>query len=325
MRQLYCIRRPRRMQSTLPRRESFMGVTLRWLIAIFIFTAGIIWVHDYLGWPQVITAWQSLEASTLALLLALTFASYGLRARRISRALPGTQNYAFSIYLRISLLHNALNNLLPMRLGEASLPIMAKRELGLSVVQSTTTLLLLRLMDLHFLLLVLCVSLLPVSLSVGTLGAAALLMVALLWRRLMSVVTAIVPQSRQAQLQAVLKHHQKRKLMLELYAYTALVWLGKLSALALIVLSFLDIPLYQGLVAVISADLSSVLPIHGLAGSGTFESAILIALTPFQLDTKEILSAAINVHLYVLFSSCIGAVMALLIKGHRHRTALSTP
>ena len=302
-----------------------MGVKLRWLIAIFIFATGIIWVHDYLGWPQVIADWQSLEPRTLALLLALTFASYALRAQRISRALPAPQSYAFTIYLRISLLHNALNNLLPMRLGEASLPIMAKRELGLSVVQSTTTLFLVRLMDLHFLLLVLCVSLLPVSSLVGTSGAAALLMAALLWRRLMSVVTAIIPQSRQVQLQAVLQHHQKRKLTLELYAYTVLVWLGKLSALALIVLSFLDIPFYQGLVAVISADLSSVLPIHGLAGSGTFESAILIALTPFQLEKKEILSAAINVHLYVLFSSCIGAAMALLITRHRHRSALSTP
>ena len=302
-----------------------MGVKLRWLIAIFFFATGIIWVHDYLGWPQVIADWQSLEPRTLALLLALTFASYALRAQRISRALPAPQPYAFTIYLRISLLHNALNNFLPMRLGEASLPIMAKRELGLSVVQSTTTLFLVRLMDLHFLLLVLCVSLLPVSLLVGTSGAAALLMAALLWRRLMSVVTAIIPQSRQAQLQAVLQHHQKRKLTLELYAYTVLVWLGKLSALALIVLSFLDIPFYQGLVAVISADLSSVLPIHGLAGSGTFESAILIALTPFQLEKKEILSAAINVHLYVLFSSSIGAAMALLITRHRHRSALSTP
>ncbi len=61
--------------------------------------------------------------------------------------------------------------------------------------------------------------------------------------------------------------------MFQSWGLTVLNWVVKLSVFSWILLQFIDsatIP--ESLMAVVAGDLTSVLPIHGPAGSGTYEA-----------------------------------------------------
>ena len=106
--------------------------------------------------------WQQVSFLSLVLLTGLTLISYLLRAYRIYYYFSAPPS-SFLTYLRIHLLHNSLNNFLPMRLGEASFPLLMKRYLNVSYIDSSSKLILLRLLDLHWLLLCLLVNTVIIS------------------------------------------------------------------------------------------------------------------------------------------------------------------
>ncbi|MBD2858542.1 flippase-like domain-containing protein [Spongiibacter sp. KMU-158] len=301
-----------------------MPKALRWLLATLILAAGIIGVERYLGWAALLSAWRELPLSHLLGLTALTLCSYILRAFRVYRYFIDYTSGAFSQTLRLSLLHNAINNFLPMRLGEASFPILMKRQFSVSLSQSTSGLLWIRLADLHCLSTLFLLSLAPnLGPMLFVLAGLWLLLPRALWLIWQRGTLHLPPkwQSKIATLQQFSPTSFRQ--WQRMYGLTTLVWLSKLFALCAIMLSFISIPPAQALLAVIGADFSSVLPIHGLAGSGTYEAAMLVALSPFDLPSKDILAAAVNVHLYLLGTSLLSIPLALLIS-ERARNTLVT-
>lgn len=302
-----------------------MSKLFRWVVASLILLLGIAWVELDIGWQTVWASWSAISLSEFLGLALLTFASYLLRAYRVYAYFAAPVQARWLLTLRVSLLHNAMNNFLPMRLGEASFPLLMRRHFGLPLAQSSAGLLWIRLADLHFLLLLLSGSLcvqfgvfyLPVLIAVVVMP----LLLGLLYRH----GGRRLPQrwrERLAQLQAFTPPgfaHWGR-----IYSLTAIIWLCKLMALTLVMLVFIALPIQQAALAVITADLSSVLPIHGLGGSGTFEAAIVLALSPFDVSRQQVLLAAVNVHLYLLLLSVVSVPLALLIPdkiAHRNKTA----
>lgn len=295
---------------------------IRWSLALALTLALIVWVELTLGWRQTLSVWADLPLTTLALLAIATLVSYALRAWRAYLYFGRHRDHPFSAYLRINLLHNALNNLLPMRLGEASFPLLMKRRFGLPLLSSAAGLAWIRLMDLHWLALLLS------SLGVLLIGpifilpALLLPLAPLLLVRYSGNLSRRLPRQLRSLAQMLSEHGPlSPRQGLTLYLLTALLWSLKLVVLMLVVQHFIDIPGLQGLLAIIFADLSSVLPIHGLAGAGTFEAAMVTALLPFGIDMDRILLAAVNLHLYVLGVTLISIPLALLIQ---ERTASST-
>ena len=295
-----------------------MSKAVRWILASAILVAVIIWVSIDVGWHNVMDAWRDVPPLTILVMGIITISSYLLRAARFYLYFGHSAGHPFLSYTRISFLHNAFNNFLPMRLGEASFPLLMKQQFGYPLLQTSAGLVWIRLLDLHWLLvllsLVACVQFGTVWLATtGALLAAPLL---LLWQR--DNLIRLLPQRRQEQLQG-LRHYApaNRWMLIKLYGITITVWCSKLLAFTVIMLSFLDIPVAQGVLAVISADLSSVLPIHGLAGSGTFEAAMLMALLPLGVARSDVLLAAVNVHLYLLLTTLLVVPLALAIPSHR--------
>ena len=291
-----------------------MNKLVRWLIATVILIAVIVWIEKDIGWMSVFNAWKNVSPTLLIGLTLLTFISYLLRSYRVYYYFGREHNHPFLSYVRINFLHNALNNFLPMRLGEASFPLFMKQTFNYPIFKSSTGLFLIRLMDLHWLLLLLSVM---ASFEFGQLyllisGAILISPFVLLW--LSNHFAKIIPQKIKNKLEP-LKQYTPNSLRfcLSVYAMTALIWSIKLIALTLIMLAFIDIPGMQGLFAVISADLSSVLPIHGLAGSGTFEAAIMAALIPLGVEKDSILLAAVNLHIYVLVVTLLSVPIALIL------------
>ncbi len=85
----------------------------------------------------------------VAMAFALYATSYLGRALRLVVLLPGSRQAGGMLLLAsISARHNLLNLLLPLRSGEASLPLMLKREAGFSLAEGTAALLVARVLDL---------------------------------------------------------------------------------------------------------------------------------------------------------------------------------
>ena len=295
-----------------------MSIALRWILASLIFALLTLLVEHYYGWAGILAQWSVVDLSDLLLLTLLTLLSYVLRAERVYRYFGQRMQHPRRAYLKISFLHNALNNFLPMRLGEAAFPLLMKRQFKQSMLSSTAGLVWIRLMDLHVLLLLAAIALGALLPTIGYLALAALIIgpivIGLFRRRLL----ALLPERLQVkltELEHLLPH--SRGLIVATYLQTLIIWIVKLVALTLVLKAFLSIDFISAWVAVTTADLSGVLPIHGIAGSGTYEAAMLAALIPLGFGVEAALSAAINLHIYLLGVSALSVPLALLIPTQR--------
>jgi hypothetical protein len=103
------------------------------------------------------------------------------------------------------------------------------------------------------------------------------------------------------------------RLLYRLYLWTALCWGTKLLAFALVLGHFIDAALWQRLAGVLGAELSSVLPLHGVAGAGSYELTGMAAMVPLGVGVEAALAGAVNLHLFVLGSTLALGGLALLL------------
>lgn len=294
-----------------------MTQTFRWLVATSLFLILIIIVEYFIGWVTIISDWKNVSFAQLAALTLLTLLSYLLRAERVYQFFSNT-NQRRSSYVRISFIHNALNNFLPMRLGEAAFPILMKRELSESMITSSAGLILIRFMDLHVLLTLSSVAFLFLYTEIATISLVLLAIVPWLLIKTAPNVLRLLPNKIALKLVLFFEEYGKLspknvQLLSLTYLLTTAIWIVKLSALISILMIFIDISFIHSSLAIIAADLSGVLPIHGLAGSGTYEASMMSALYPLGYSTVDALKAAINVHVYMLGVSAMSIPLALLI------------
>jgi uncharacterized membrane protein YbhN (UPF0104 family) len=105
--------------------------------------------------------------------------------------------------------------------------------------------------------------------------------------------------------------------VLRVYLWTALTWITKFLSLAAVLRHFLPIDLWQVMLGVMGAELSSVLPFHGIAGSGSYELAAVAALVPFGVEAAAALAGAVNLHLFLLGVTLVLGLLALLLPVRR--------
>lgn len=302
----------------------------RWLVGLALLVGLVAGVQAVVGWGALLAPWRDLAPGELALLFLLTTASYVLRAVRVYDYSYRLLRGAFPATLRLTLLHNSLNNFLPMRLGELAYPLLMKRYFGQAYHASGMTLLWIRLLDLHFL---------------GFLALAFLHYTdgGWIWLLFLPPWLALVPglywghnllQRRSVSWEGRLGRRLGQVLghvpdsagqFFRIWIWTALSWGCKFLAYTAVVLHFSDLDLGRAVLGTLGAELSSVLPVHGVAGAGTYELAMSAVLLPLGLDLASILKAAVNLHLYLLGSSLLLGLMALLLPRPRTDSARSAP
>lgn len=289
-----------------------------WLIGGVLLAAVITGVGLTVGWGPLLAPWRELRPSELAALLALSTASYVLRAVRVYDWFRPAFAGCFPTVLRLSVLHNTANNLLPMRAGEMVFPWLMGRYFGHGFMGATATLVWIRLLDLHFLGLigffilylrdpawpwpaaaVAWLGLLPVLALLRRLAPAGEGRL----RRLVRLVAEATPASG--------------GLVARVYAWTALVWITKFIAFATLLAHFLPIEPWQILLGVMGAELSSVLPFHGIAGSGSYEVAMVAALVPVGVSAEAAFAGAVNLHIFLLGVTILLGLLALLLPVRR--------
>lgn len=287
-------------------------------------------VEHYWGWARLLAPWRELAIGTVLLAVAGMLASYALRALRIYLAERDIPRGRYLDCLRLILINNVVNLLLPARSGEASFPILMRRWFGIDPARATGTLIWLRLLDLHVLATVGALCAATGWLRPGD-GRSTLLLAA-------AVLAAIAPPlvaSLQRPLAARLAGREGRLAALALRALqgvpgrpaalaldlglTWAAWAVKLAALAVVLSQLAAVSLTLGVLGSIGGDLSTVLPVHAPGGFGTYEVGALALLAPGALpgSTGPLLAAVVNLHLLLLTTALIAGAVAWLLGGTR--------
>lgn len=294
-----------------------LGRPRDWLLGAALLVGLFIAVDKSVGWATLLSPWLTLSPWLLLVAFVLTALSYLLRAVRVYDFFGAPMQGRFITVLRLSVLHNSANNLLPMRAGEMAFPWLMRRYFGHGFLAAGASLLWIRLMDLHVLglagLLVLWlrdpawiwpiaalvwIALLPVTAKLASYAAVKPGGHGRLWR-----IARFIAESGPA----------RPTLIGRLYLWTALTWLLKLAAFASVLRHFLAVDFWKVLAGVIGAELSSVLPFHGIAGAGSYELATVAAMLPFGVSATEALTGAVNLHLFVLGTTLILGLFALML------------
>jgi uncharacterized membrane protein YbhN (UPF0104 family) len=295
---------------------------MRTLIGLVILAGFAALVEYVYGWAALLRPWGLVPRGALALALALTFASYLLRAGRVRDYFRAETGGRFLSCLRLTLQHNLFNNLLPARSGELSFPVLMQRYFGVPPLRSMTVLVWFRALDLHVLVsLALAAGLLPP----GRAGWPALLLA--LWLpapwllyRLSGWLRGSVlagSQSRPARLLRALLEALPRDgaAFWRDWGWTCGIWIVKLGAFAWVLTLFLPMPATAAVWGAVAGDLTSILPIHGVAGAGTYEAGVVAGLLPSGVEAQPALQAAVNLHIFLLGATLLGGVLGFVIGG----------
>jgi hypothetical protein len=284
-------------------------------------------VEHWWGWARLLAPWGTLPGAELALAVSGMLASYALRALRIYLAERAIPRDALFACLRLILLNNALNLLLPARSGEASFPILMSRWFGVDPARATGTLLWLRLLDLHVLATVGAVCAAAGWLAsdhagsvlahvAAGLAAAGPLLLFLLRSRLVQLAgrgNGKPPRLLARALDGVPQRPAWLALDLVL-SWSA--WSVKLAALGWVLSRLAQLSPVLGTLGAIGGDLSTVLPLHAPGGFGTYEAGVMALLAPgidaHSAQWATLLAAAVNLHLLVLTTALLGGAAAWL-------------
>ena len=299
------------MQTFSPLR---VGRTRDWAIGGVLLAIVVLGVGYIVGWGPLLAPWRELTPIDLLPPVAFTLLSYFLRGVRIQDYFRPRLDGRFAAVQRLSILHTTANNLLPMRSGEMIFPLLMGRYFGHGFLGATASLVWIRVLDLHFLVLM-GIFTLYLRDPLWTWPLAALLWLALL--PVAGLIGPLLPAGRSRLGKALCLIMDAAPTSVprasRIYLWTAMAWISKLIAFALVLQHFLPAQLWQILFGVMGAEISSILPVHGIAGSGSYELAVMAALLPFGVEATAALTGAVNLHLFVLGVTLILGALAFLL------------
>ncbi len=286
-------------------------------------------VEKYYGWPALLKPWQQLSYLNIAISLTIVFFSYWLRALRVFDYFRDRQKINQKIKLlgtfRLILLHNFFNNFIPMRAGEASFPILMQRYYNIPLSRSGPALAWFRLLDLHTLLLLglIIFGKYFLGTTITMVLAIPFLLLPIFIQKFNQVFLIFLsrrPNSEKKRglasslvITTLQNFPRDNNQFYRSWCWTLLNWLVKISVFSWVLIQFIDINYLVAWIGVIAGDLTSVLPIHGFAGAGTYEAGVIAAMLPFGVNATDGLLGAVNLHLFLLGATILGALVGLMI------------
>ncbi|GAA5160345.1 lysylphosphatidylglycerol synthase domain-containing protein [Viridibacterium curvum] len=236
----------------------------------------------------------------------------------------------FASILRLSLIHNAMVNVLPFRSGEATFPILLNRWFGVPTARAIAALLWLRLQD-AFVVLALAALVWPdLPAALRAMWIAAVLLAAwgiphwarnhdaLLDQASHSKFGRLVTKFRSALAEST--HGAGRS-----WLWTLANWSLKLVAQAWALSLLLGASLQSGLAGAMGVELAAILPIQGVAGFGTYEAGGAALLRTHGIMLADGLQACLILHLFVIACALsAGALAAVLLPGQSPASSSTT-
>ena len=311
-----------------PQKNPHRNRRLSWLFATAISLGLLLLVFGWVGLENLLSPWQAMSIPALATAIVLMAATQVIRTLRIYRYFITDLNGHFGATLRLSIWHNLMNHLVPMRAGEAAFPVLMWRYFKINTSRSLPALFWFRLLDLQVLMVLVLLAGGQWVAMPGQLLYPLLMLMVLLPFAVYALNKPLIRWLNRAfigkswrwlriirlwLLKALHSLPQSKVVLFESIGWTWANWLLKLWVMAWVLMQFLPITVYQGLLGAIGGDLTSVLPIHAPGGFGTFEAGVSAALFAMVDDGKALLAAAVNLHLFVLGIAILAALVALLL------------
>ena len=287
----------------------------------FLFTILLAIIIEWaFGWARLLAPWAAIPLGGLALAIGLMLASYMLRAWRVADHFSIRGH--FGAVLSLNLQHNLWNNLLPMRAGELSFPLLMRQKFGTDPAYALAGLFWIRLVDAQ----VLAALALGSLLWLAKIEALALLLVLLallapfgfwMMRHWLTVRVASMHKGKLHTLfdKALAGLPRDARHFAVGVGLTWTNWLVKLAALAWVLRQFVPITWMGAGLGVLGGEVTTVLPIHAPGGFGTYEAGMLAVLLPQGLNLANATTAAINTHLFLLGTSLLFGLLAMLAGG----------
>jgi hypothetical protein len=310
----------------------------------------------------VLTPWRLLaeRVATIPLVgwIAATVgmsATYALRAGRLRtewRSTLARHGLGYRECLRVTLMHNAAINLLPMRSGEASYAFLLHRRWGVPLGEAATSLLWLRLQD---------------AMVLGVLGLAILVPAPLAWRlgfAALAIVAAatLVPalvrrvhvRARGARARTRSSAGARRAWHLvariagafrasrggrAAWGFAVANWVLKLAVVGALVAPLGGLRLPAGIAGALGGELAAVLPVQAPAGVGTYEAGVVLGASAGRNDNHAddgpssrrpdrtlVIGAALAVHaLMIVVALATALVFSLLVRADEARAPEGRP
>lgn len=289
-------------------------------LAIVISVALLWWLVADARWQGVGVRLARLDVGALVAVTLLFAMSYAMRGARIHGefrdeiAGPGRRTYLR--ILRLTLVHNALVNVLPFRSGEVAFPVLLSRWFGIGSGRAIVSLLWLRAQDATVVLAL--AALVWPGLATGWRVLALVLIVGgavgvPMWARRHRGEPAT--HSKLSSLRALLERSTRRNAAG--WWWTVGNWSVKLVAETwLVALALGSGGITTAALGAIGAELAAILPIQGVAGFGTFEAggAALMRIQGIEMATG--LEAVLVLHAVVLaLALTAGALAAVFLPG----------
>lgn len=140
-------------------RRSWLARNRMTLLSAAAIAAYAAFVEWFWGWPALLKQWSEIGFGSAVSALVLLVATYFIRCYRIYDYFPKETAGRFLPLFRVTQVHNLLNIMLPFRAGETSFPLLMRSEFSVPLARGTSALLVMRLLDLHALLVVAAVGL----------------------------------------------------------------------------------------------------------------------------------------------------------------------
>ena len=291
-------------------------------LAVVITIALVAWFAADARWQGVGPRLARLDLLSLVGVALLFATSYAMRGARIHGEFAdefgatGRGVVGYFRVLRLSLVHNALVNVLPFRSGEAAFPVLLSRWFGIPAGRAIISLLWLRAQDACVVLALAALAWPRVPIAVRVLALVAIVCLALgvpWWARRHRVTAT---NGRFAKVGALLERATRKSTAG--WLWTVGNWVVKLVAEAWLLVLALDTAgdRSAAILGTIGAELASILPVQGVAGFGTFEAGAAALMRTVDVPMTTGLEAALVLHAVVLALSLIaGGLAAVLLPG----------
>ncbi len=300
--------------------------------AAFLITAALlIWLIRNADLRNLTQQLLSIDPLKLALALVLFMLSYLLRAARVFdefRYETGSKDRISSFaslhfvhFLRLTLIHNALVNVVPLRAGEIAFPVLLKRWFDVPAQRSVVALLWLRVQD-ALVVLALAALVWPglaIGLRAAAIGAVLLMAWAIpAWMRRHR--TEASGTGRIAKIKAALA--QSTRSNMRSWLWTLANWSVKITAAASLLAGLLQITTSVAALGALGGELAAILPVQGVAGFGTYEAGVAALMRTYNVSMTAGLQAALILHLIMLGCALLaGGLAAALLPSAPKATA----
>ena len=277
------------------------------IISVAISLAFIYVFYKIIGFETFFRFLKEISPVNIAIAFALYFLSYITRTIRWKITLEIKD---FIKLFRITAFNTIFNIFLPFRTGEFSFFYMLKKE-NISFKDSAISFIVVRLFDAISLFTLFFASLLVYK------GAYILALVLVLIAPFgIYVIKYLSNFVKIKKLQDFNRDVLTLKNMLTLYILSIGTFFLKFTSFYFVLPEGVKLSFIESFFASASGDITTILPIHGLAGIGTYEAGFVGILVFMGINKELALLSAVFIHLFILLGSAIVGLIALLMRRH---------